>query len=205
MTQLTTLLCLALLGVLPQDTPGWKAKRVAIVVQHSGAHMPLGAAFVSMIQRILALRPAKSEAGIVGFDRDFEQLEGNHFRRRAVVLEPFSTDSDELSQTVRDMVFHGPSPIWDAVMIALGDGKPETTPDRILLLTNGVDNASKTTFDDLEAAARKTAVPVISIYFPAEPPGGGDTRLKKLVKASGGKFIDTRQPNSWELVVAALQ
>jgi hypothetical protein len=205
MTPLTILLCLALLGVPPQDTPGWKAKRVAIVVQHSGANMTLGAAFVSMVQRVLALRPAKSEAGIVGFDRDFEQLEGNHFRRRAVVLEPFSTDSEELSGAVKDMVFHGPSPIWDAVMIALGDGKPETTPDRILLLTNGMDNASKTTFDDLETAARKTGVPVISIYFPEQPTGGGDTRLKKLTKASGGKFIDTRLPNSWESIVASLQ
>jgi hypothetical protein len=68
-----------------------------------------------------------------------------------------------------------------------------------------VDNASATTFDNLEAAAHKAAVPIVSIYFPAEPAGGGDTRLKKLAKASGGKFIDTRQPNSWELLVAALQ
>jgi hypothetical protein len=90
-------------------------------------------------------------------------------------------------------------------MIALGDGKPETTPDRILLFTNGMDNASQTTFDNLEAAVHKAGVPVISIYFPAEPTGGGDTRLKKLAKASGGRFIDTREKNSWELLVAALQ
>jgi hypothetical protein len=200
-----TILLVTALAAIPQDSGGWKAKRVAIVVQHSGAHMPLSAAFVSMLQRILAMRPEKSEVGIVGFERDFEQLEGNHFRRRAVVLEPFSTDSEELNQAVRDMVFHGPSPTWDAVMIALGDGKPENTPDRILLFSNGMDNASTTTFDSLEAAAHKVSVPVVSIYFPAEPTGGGDTRLKKLAKASGGKFIDTRQPNSWESLVASLQ
>ena len=122
----TILLCLAFLATssasafdsptrMPQDSGGWKAKRVAIVIQHSGAHMPLSAAFVSMVQRILAMRPEKAEAGIVGFERDFEQLEGNHFRRRAVVLESFSTDADELNQAVRDMVFHGPSPIWDEI------------------------------------------------------------------------------------------
>jgi hypothetical protein len=201
----TLLLSLALLAGMPQDSGGWKAKRVAIVVQHSGAHMPLSAAFVSMLQRIVAMRPEKSEVGIVGFDHDFEQLEGNHFRRRAVVLQSFSTDSDELNGAVRDMVFHGPSPTWDAIMIALGDGKPENTPDRILLFSNGMDNASQTTFDNLEAAAHKASVPVISIYFPADPVAGGDTRLKKLAKASGGKFIDTRQPNSWEALLASLQ
>ncbi len=197
MTPLTTLLCLTVLATsstfdppagVPQDSSGWKAKRVAIVIQHSGAHRALSTAFVSLVQRILALRPEKSEAGIVGFDRDFEQLDGGRFHRRAVVLEPFSTDAEELNQAVRDMVFHGPSPIWDAVMIALGDGKPDNTPDRILLFTNGVDNASATTFDNLEAATRKAAVPVVSIYFPAEA-----HRRRRF------PFEETRQSQRWQV------
>jgi hypothetical protein len=208
MTLLTTLLCLVVLAPAPrpaQDPDAWKVARVAIVIQHSGAHRTLATAFVSLVDRILALRPEKSEAGIVGFDRDFEQLEGARYRRRPVVLESFSTDGETLREAVHGMVFHGPSPVWDAIMLAIGDGTSDTKPDRILVFTNGMDNASQTSFDALEAAARKAAVPITSIYFPETPTGGGDTRLKKLAKASGGRFIDTREKNSWESLVAALR
>jgi hypothetical protein len=204
MTPLVTLIALAAALFMPQDNGGWKAKRLAIVLQHSGAQRATGAGWISMITRILAMRPEKSEVALIGFDRDFEQLDNARFKRHAVVLQTFSNDADELSGAVRDIVFHGPSPVWDALMIALGDGKPESTPERILLFSNGMDNASATTFDALEAAASKAKVPVICVYIPNDPPQGGDARLKKIAKASGGKFIDTRQPGAWEQLTGSL-
>src|SRR2546422_913379 len=102
----------------PQDS-NWKAKRLAIVVQHSGTHRTNSAGIVNMLERILAMRPEAAEAGIIGYDRDFEQLEGARFRRRPILLQPLSTDGDGLREAVRGMVFHGPSPIWDGVMLAL--------------------------------------------------------------------------------------
>src|SRR5579862_5331394 len=179
MTPLVTLIALAAALFAPQDSGGWKTKRLAIVLQHSGAQRATGAGWTSMITRILAMRPEKSEAAIIGFDRDFEQLDNARFKRRAVVLPTFSSVSDELAGAVRDIVFHGPSLVWDALMIALGDGNSDSTPERILLFSNGMDNASATTFDALEAAVSKSKVPVICIYIPNDPPQGGDARLKK--------------------------
>lgn len=194
---MTTLLLLLAL----QDPGAWKAKSLSIVVQHSGAQRSMGPAILSLLQRILALRPEETEVGMVGFDRDFQQLEGQRFSRKPAELQARTTDRDALHEAVSGLVFHGPSPVYDAVMLTLETQKPE----RILLVSNGIDNASQTSFDELLAAAGKAGVPVSILYLAAEPPSGGDTRLKKLAKATNGKFVDIRLKDSWDQLMSALR
>jgi len=193
----TLLLCFALL----QDPGAWKTKSLTIVVQHSGAHRAVGAVIVSLLQRVIAVRPSSVEVTLIGFDRDFQQLEGQHYLRKTEVLQPRTADGDALSEVAAGLVFNGPSPVYDAVISALQSEKPE----KILLFSNGIDNASQASFDDLMAAAGKANVPVTSLYFASEPPSGGDTRLKKLSKATGGRFIDVRLKDSWEQLLGALR
>ncbi len=154
----------------------------------------------SILSRILATRPEKAEVSIVGFDRDFEQMDGNRFKRSATVLQERTADAEALQEAVAGMVFHGPSPICDALMLAL-DAKPE----RILLVSNGIDNASRSFFDEVLASAEKAKIPVTSLYLAAEPTAGGDSRLKKLAKNTGGRFIDIRLRDSWEQLMASLR
>jgi len=193
----TLLLCFALW----QDPGAWKTKNLTIVVQHSGAHRASGTIIVSLLQRILAVRPSGVEVSLIGFDRDFQQLEGQRYLRKPEVLQPRTSDTDALSEVAAGLVFNGPSPIYDAVIAALNTDKPE----KILLLSNGVDNASQASFDDLMAAAGKANVPITALYFVAEPTSGGDARLKRLTKATGGRFIDVRAKDTWEQLVGALR
>jgi hypothetical protein len=192
----TLLLCFALW----QDPGAWKTRNLTIVVQHSGAHRAVGPVIVSLLQRIFAVRPSSVEVSLIGFERDFQQLEGQRYLRKAEVLQPRTTDTDALSEVAAGLVFNGPSPIYDAVIASLAD-----KPDKILLISNGVDNASQASFDDLMAAAGKANVPITTLYFFAEPTSGGDTRLKKLAKATGGRFIDVRVKDTWEQLVGALR
>jgi len=196
---------LLLFLTLFQDSAPWKAKSVTIVVQHSGAHRTENAMITGLLQRVLATRPENAQVSIIGFDRDFEQLEGNRFRRRAIVLTPLTTDASDLREAIGNMVFHGPSPVWDAVMLAVGSGKSDERPERILLFSNGIDNASEASLEDAENAAHKAEVPVSCVYLPSNPPAGGDGRLKRLAKATGGKFIDLREKNSWDVLMSALK
>jgi hypothetical protein len=196
MTLAPLLVALALL----QGGDSWKTKNVTIVVQHSGAHRAMNATITSMLNRILATRPETAEAAIIGFDRDFEQLDGNRFKRTAAVLQERTADADALTEAVAGMVFHGPSPIYDALILAL-DAKPE----RILLVSNGIDNASKASFDDVLASAEKAKVPVTTLYLAADPTAGGDSRLKKLAKNTGGRFIDIRLRDSWDQLMGSLR
>jgi hypothetical protein len=193
----TLLLCFALW----QDPGAWKTKSLTIVVQHSGAHRAVGTVIVALLQRTLAVRPSSVQVSLIGFDRDFQQLEGQRYLRKPEVLQTSTTDGDALGETAASLVFNGPSPVYDAVIKALQSDKPE----KLLLFSNGVDNASQASFDDLMAAAGKANVPITSVYFASDPPSGGDTRLKKLSKTTGGRFIDVRLRDSWEQLLAALR
>jgi hypothetical protein len=178
----------------------WKVRHLAIVVQHSGAHRSVGQSITGMLTRIVGDKPDEAQITVVGFDARFEQLEGARFRRQPVVFIR-SAELDQILETITGLRYHGPSPVYDAVVEALEKQKP----DLVLLISNGVDNASETEFDDLVKRAEAAKIPVVSLYFPAQPPAGGDNRLKKLAKASGGRFIDIRQKDSWDQLQAALR
>ena len=83
----------------------------------------------------------------------------------------------------------------------MGAGKPGL----ILLVSNGLDNASEAGFDELLKQAGQSGVPVITLYFAVQPPAGGESHMRKLAKASDGKFIDIRAKDSWDQLLASLQ
>ncbi len=195
-------LFLALLYLLPAAASGPPAARhVALVVQHSGAHRASATAIIGILDRLVAAEPESTEFSIVGFAEKFETLDPQHYRRKTVWLLPRTADRDQVHETVTSLVFHGPSPIYDAVKLALHSEKPSV----ILLVSNGVDNASETEFEELLKEVEQASAPVVSLYFPSQPPAGGDSRLRKLAKVSGGKFIDVRSKDSWDQLVAALK
>jgi hypothetical protein len=191
------LLALALL----QDPGAWKTKSVTIIVQHSGAHRNAAPTVSGLLTRLLAVRPPTTAIEIVGFERDFKQVENGRFKRKPEIVQQRTTDADALQEAVATFVFNGPSPIWDSIVATLDGDKPE----RILLLSNGIDNASQTSFDDMMTAAGKANVPITTLYLSSDPPAGGDSRLKKLAKATNGRFIDVRLKDSWEQLMGALR
>ena len=182
------------------DRPAWKPARVAVVMQNSGALREYGPALLSMIKRLLASKPEAAEAAIVAFETKFQQLDGGRFRRKPSVLQAYTADADDFSEALSSLLFNGPSPVYDALLQALSMEKTEL----ILLVSNGVDNASEAEFDEVLKQAGP-AVPVIVLYFPSQPPAGGDTRMRKLAKSSGGKFIDIRAKDAWDQLNAAMR
>ena len=189
-----------LAGLATGDGPAWKPARVAVVMQSSGALREYGPALVSMMKRLLASKPESAQAAVIAFETRFQQLDGGRFRRKPSVLQNYTADADDLSEALSAVTFNGPSPVYDALLQAMSMEKT----DLILLASNGIDNASEAEFDEVLKQV-SPAVPVIGLYFPAQPPGGGDTRMRKLAKSSGGKFIDIRAKDAWDQLNAALR
>ena len=199
---LSHLIGIALLAVgLAQGDPSWKFSHVALVVQNSGALRPYGPAIVSFLDRLLAAKPEAAELTVVGFERKFQQLDGGRFRRKAIIFQPRTEDAELLKEVFGVLEFTGPSPVYDAVLQALGAGKPGL----ILLLSNGLDNASETDFDELLKQAGQAGIPVVTVYFPMQAPAGGESRMRRLAKATGGKYIDIRTKDSFDQLLAALE
>ncbi len=188
-----------LAALLAGDT--WKPSHVAVVIQHSGSHRPNGQAIRGLLNRLLDTKPETAEVTIVGFEHKFEQLEPGRFHRKPEVLLPPTSNLESLKEALANLYFNGPSPVYDAVERALESGKPGL----IVLVSNGVDNASAADFDQLLERVGKAEVPVVSLYFPLQPPSGGDSRLRKLAKTSGGKYIDIRNKDAWDQLLAALR
>lgn len=192
---------LLVLALVPQAT-SWKTNQVALVLQHSGAQRSLGQAITSLLNRLLQEKPDAVEITLVGFETKFKQLDGGRFERKATVLAPRNADNDAIKEVLGNISYNGPSPVWDAVVLALGEEKER--PGLILLFSNGLDNASETTHDEMIKQVSDAQVPVVVFYVPTNPPGNGDGHLKKLAKSSGGKFIDLRMKDSWDQLMAAL-
>ncbi len=198
------MLALLLALALPAQDAPWKASHVALIWQHSGAQRSIGPSVLTMLKRILDDKPAAAEVTLIGFEPKFQQLDAGRFGRKPAVLHPRTTDIESLKEVLANTPFQGPSPVYDAVMQALGSSQDQK-PDVILLFANGLDNASETSYDDMVKRATEDRVPVVAVYLPAQPPAGGDNRLRKLAKSSGGKFIDLRVKDAWEQLLAALR
>lgn len=198
------MLALLLALALPAQAAPWKASHVALIWQHSGAQRSLGPSVLTMLKRILEDKPEVTEVTLIGFEAKFQQLDGGRFARKPAVLHPRTADIESLKEVLANTPFQGPSPVYDAVMQALGPNQSEK-PGMILLFANGLDNASETSFDDMVKRVIEDQVPVVAVYLPVQPPAGGDGRLRKLAKSSGGKFIDLRVKDSWEQLFAALR
>ena len=201
---LALLLAVLMAHALPAQTTPWKVSHVAIVLQHSGAQRSVGAAVMTMLKLLLNDKPEKVQVSLIGFDPKFQQIDNARFSRKPAVLESRTTDSDALKDVLANTPFQGPSPVYDAILQALGANRDEK-PEMILLLSNGLDNASETDFDEMVKRVTEEQVPVVVVYLPATPPAGGDNRMKKLAKSSGGKFIDLRAKDCWDQLLAALR
>lgn len=206
---------LLLFLLLPAGVPGqapaakeeaheWKYKYLAVVVQNSGAHRPNALALIEMLNRLAEIKPPAVSVVMFGFEEKFRQLEDGRFARKVRRLLPDTASAEALRETVGDLVFQGPSPVYDALGDAL-DAVSKRPGSVVLLLSNAIDNASDISFDDATRRAEKAAAPILAFYFPTNPPQNGDARMRRLAKVSGGRFIDVRMKDSWEQLVAALR
>ncbi len=187
----------------PASAAGWKYKYLAVVIQNSGAHRANGLSLIELLNRVAAIKPRGVTIAMLGFSKEFKQLDEGRFARRTAQLLGDTANSAEMREAVAELVFHGPSPVFDAVGEAL-DAAARNPDGAVLLVSNGVDNASDVSFDDLTRRAEKAAVPIFAFYYPTNPPLNGDSRMRKLAKVSGGRYIDVRLKDCWEQLVAAL-
>ena len=188
-----------------QEAGEWKHKYLAVVVQNSGAQRGGNAlALVEMLNRLAAIKPEGVSVGLFGFAEKFRQLEEGRFERKTARLLEDTPSRRALLEAVGELVFHGPSPVYDAVGDAL-DAAARNSDAALLLVSNAIDNASDLPFDQLARRVEKAGVPIIAFYFPTKPPLSGDSRMRKLAKVSAGRFIDVRVKDSWEQLVDALR
>jgi VWFA-related protein len=120
------------------------------------------------------------------------------FNRQVHILQDFTSDRELLGNVLTMLQPNGGTALYDAAYEAIQRvARAPAESKAVVLVTDGVNTESGTTFDDLIALARKAEVPVFSIgldsgelarnFSRPRPPGGGGGRGRPGGGGIGGR------------------
>jgi VWFA-related protein len=103
------------------------------------------------------------------------------FGNRVRVVQDFTSDRDQLRRVLDMLEPEGSTLLYDAAAEAIRRVAPGPAESKaVVLVTDGVDTSSLTTFDGLRELARRSEVPVFSIGLE------GASELRDLIRPPGG-------------------
>lgn len=94
------------------------------------------------------------------------------FNKKVELVTAFTSDRRQLQQSIRNLQAEGGTALWDATRFALDTLKQAKHRKRVLVvITDGEDNRSLTTFKDLIQEAEETGVLIypIALFKPSKP------------------------------------
>ena len=175
---------------------------IALLLDGSGS-MRMGAALESsraIADGVLSsLNPARDDAALLSFDS------------RLIMLQAFTSDFDRIRASLADVEAWGTTSLYDAIAGAAGMVSNRTQNRRaIIVLTDGADNASQYSPEEVGWIAGSIDVPVyVFSLAPITASAPGDhaaahrrNTLAQLAHATGGDFIVADSP---KLVAAGIR
>jgi VWFA-related protein len=190
---------IVLAGITEAQQPG-PAVSVGIVFDTSGSMGP-------------KLRPAQQLAARFVQTNLQDEFCVVKFNDEPGITSALTTDSARIQGDLTLIQPRGGSALWDAVYLALNEVNKGRNPRRALLvISDGGDNSSHYTEDEIANAVREAAVP---IYFVGvfEPAGSGarpseelngPTRLRYVAEQSGGHYFAIESVDEIQVVVARI-
>jgi len=167
-----------------QDTP----VSVALVIDNSGSMRPkVGEVIAASLAFARASHP-EDELLVIEFNEDVrDALDGRRLS---------ASDAGELEAALRALRPEGQTALYNALVDGLDHLEHATRARRVMVLvSDGGDNASTTTFDEVLVRARRSDVTIYTIGLFDE--GSRDTNpavLKRLADATGGWRFLPRSP-----------
>ena len=129
------------------------------------------------------------------------------------ITSTLTTDSAKIQGDLTLIQPRGGSALWDAVYLALNEVNKGRNPRKgLLVISDGGDNSSHYTEDEIANAVREAAVPIYSVGVfelvrsgarPAEELNG-PTRLRRVAQQSGGRYFAIESFDDIQVVVAKI-
>jgi Ca-activated chloride channel family protein len=183
--------------ILHVQADGSSPTSIALLIDGSGS-MRMGGALEfsrAVAHGVLSsLNPVRDDAALLSFDS------------RLLTLQEFTSDFDRIRASLADVQAWGTTSLYDAIAGAAGIVGERTQNRRaIIVLTDGADNASEYSPEDVGRIASSIDVPVyvFSLASSAAPMAGGAAHhrrstLAQLAHATGGEYIVADTPNGVE-------
>lgn len=180
MSRLSVLLAVAfcaVMGVTPAGAADTSNARTVLAVDVSGSMAQGG--------KIEAARAAAHD--LVNKRAGGEQIALVTFSDRPHVVVPFTSDANELGRGIDSLMPGGATALWDAMHLSADLlGSQPAGERRTIVLSDGDDSVSATTFDQARAFMAGAHCVVSVIALPGVPADGG--RLGALARETGGRY-----------------
>jgi len=126
------------------------------------------------------------------------------FNSQPTVQVNFTSDQTALLNGINSLAATGETALWDAVRtsVALYTDHPNLQPN-LLVLSDGKDTVSKSTFDEAKAAAQSAHATVYAVGLT-----GGDfdgSALHDLASSTQGQYVETADPKTLSTLFAQIQ
>jgi len=153
----------------------------ALVIDYSGsmAGAPLSAARAGA-RAFLDQLGANDQVEIIGFG-DKVQL-----------LQSWTADKSAAVSALDQLQAQGWTALWDGLWLAAGDLSSRSGRKVVLLLTDGADNRSQHTSEQVIAQARRAGLSLFVIGL--QSPEYNGAAMQSLVQAVGGRYTETSDP-----------
>jgi len=154
--------------------------------------IPVSLGLVIDNSRSIEARKARLDAAAVSFVRQSNPDDESfvvHFDFDARLEHDFTANISDLEKTLAASKPFGQTAIYDALMLSLNHmEKASRQKKALLLVTDGIDNVSKTTLAELLEAVKHSRVAIIVVGLLSEAEGAkAEEALKQIADASGGR------------------
>lgn len=113
------------------------------------------------------------------------------------VLQPLTDDHESIGKALNQMVAAGETALYDGIDTAIRDLKNEKYRRAIVVLTDGGDNDSLDTWDDVEKSAREAGIPIYFLaYESLEQTAGRDFDRMTFLASETGGFVARATPET---------
>jgi Ca-activated chloride channel family protein len=154
--------------------------------------IPVSLGLVIDNSRSMEPRKARMDAATLAFVRQSHPDDESfivHFDSDAQLERDFTTQLSDLEETLAASKPFGQTAIYDALMIALDHmQKARHEKKALLLVTDGLDNASRTSFGQVLEAVKHSRVTIIVVGLLSASEGlKAEATLARIAEASGGR------------------
>jgi len=193
----------------------WAAIVVAGITeaQQLGSPVSVGIVFDASGSMGSKLRPAQQLAARFVQANLQDEFCVVKFNDEPDITSTLTTDSAKIQGDLTLIQPRGGSALWDAVYLALNEVNKGRNPRKgLLVISDGGDNSSHYTEDEIANAVREAAVPIYSVGVfelvrsgarPAEELNG-PTRLRRVAQQSGGRYFAIESFDDIQVVVAKI-
>jgi VWFA-related protein len=161
--------------------------------------IPVSLGLVIDNSRSIEPRKARLDAAALSFVQQSNSTDETfivHFDFDARLAQPFTSSVSDLERSLAAVKPFGQTAIYDAIDLALNEmEKAKYSKKAILLVTDGIDNSSKTSFQELLEHVKRSRVAIYNVGLLSESGGeAAETSLLRIAEASGGRAYFPETP-----------